>query len=347
MQVRTLQPAEIADRVRHRSRSARSAVVGCGVSLVSHFLEGSGGRRVLLGRQHSAPRDELAGTWKQRGPQSTRASGCGGHARWRCGGARSGNVGSSGSRVHMGPRHFKQSESAPEQEGTVSSTTKRGEERSRNSAGKETKRQGRRQGRKEQSTPPCRPSRDAIVSQLEFWWWDVWRARGRKLVPGGQSSQMYDVPVRQAPGKTVSTVLTRQGEGRDQDSRAGVQSRWRNFTAGDELLTFLHYFSGPAKFGLGEAILKAAALRGVKVKIIKRDIRLDGIDLLADEPFTTDLLAASDGRFDFSVVHNSSKRKRKLCSPCDRQLWYAPSSLGRRSGDCEALRHSRIQRIQV
>ena len=107
----------------------------------------------------------------------------------------------------MGPRHFKQSEDAPEQEGT-------GEERSRNSAGKETKRQGRRQGRKEQSTPPCRPSRDAIVSQLEFWWWDVWRAGGRKLVPGWQSSQMYDVPVRQAPGKTVCTVLTRQGEGR-------------------------------------------------------------------------------------------------------------------------------------
>ena len=218
-------------------------------------------------------------------------------------------VGFSGSRVHMGPRHFKQSESAPEQEGTVSSTTKRGEERSRNSAGKETKRQGRRQGRKEQSTPPCRPSRDAIVSQLEFGWWDVWRARGRKLVPGGQSSQMYDVPVRQAPGKTVSTVLTRQGEGRDQDSRAGVQSRWRNFTAGDRkqdscsslsscagrrILDVSALLFGTSKVRTGQA----AALRGVKVKIIKRDIRLDGIDLLADEPFTTDLLAASDGRFD-------------------------------------------------
>ena len=232
MQVRTLQPAEVADRVRHRSRSARSAVVGCGVSLVSHFLEGSRGRRVLLGRQHSAPRDELAGTWKQRGSQSTRASGCGGHARWRCGGARSGNVASSGSRVHMGPRLFKQSENASEQEGTVSSTTKRGQERIRNSAGKETKRQGRRQGRKEQSTPPSRPSRDAIMSQLEFWWWDVRRPCGRKLVPGGQSSQMRDVPVGQASGNTLSTVLTRQGEGRDQDSRIGVQSRWRNFTAG-------------------------------------------------------------------------------------------------------------------
>ena len=45
---------------------------------------------------------------------------------------------------------------------------------------------------------------------------------------------MYNVPVRQAPGKTVSTVLTRQGEGRDQDSRAGVQSRWRDFEAGDQ-----------------------------------------------------------------------------------------------------------------
>ena len=66
----------------------------------------------------------------------------------------------------------------------------------------------------------------------------------------------------------------------------------------DEYLTFLHYFSGPAEFGLGEAILEAAALRGIKVRIIKRDIRLGGIDLLADEPFTTDLLAASDGQFD-------------------------------------------------
>ena len=56
-------------------------MVGCGVSLVSHFLEGSGGRRDLLGRQHSAPSDELAGTWKQGCPQGSRASGCGGHAR--------------------------------------------------------------------------------------------------------------------------------------------------------------------------------------------------------------------------------------------------------------------------
>ena len=164
MQVRTLQPAKISDRVRHRSRSARSAVVGCGVSLVSHFLEGSEGRRALLGRQHSAPRDELAGTWKQRGPQSTRASGCGGHARRRCGGARSGNVGSSGSRVHMGPRHFKQSESAPEQEGTVNSTTKRGEERSRNSAGKENqkKRAKAREERAEHATLSTKPGRNCV-----------------------------------------------------------------------------------------------------------------------------------------------------------------------------------------
>ena len=225
-QVRTLQPAEIADRVRHHSRPARSADVGCGVSLVSHFLEGSGGRRDLLGRQHSAPSDELAGTWKQVCRQGSRASGCGGHARWWCGGACSGNFGSSWSSVHVGSRHFRQSEGAPEQEGMVNGTTKRGEERSRDSAGKETERQGRRQGRKEQrGTPYCRPRRDAIVFQLEFWWWDVWRAFGGKPAPSGQSSQMYNVPVRQTPGKTVPTVLTRPREGRDQDSRAGDQEQ--------------------------------------------------------------------------------------------------------------------------
>ena len=137
----------------------------------------------------------------------------------------------------------------------------------------------------------------------------------------------------------------------------------------DEFLTFLHYFhSGLAEFGLGEAIFKAAALRGIKVRVIKRDIRLDGIDLLADEPFATDLLAASDGRFDgfhsgfpcstFSCTRflpggpppvrerqhlrgrPSNSRAQQLeaeketCSLCDLQSWYVPSSLERRSGGC-------------
>ena len=167
VQVRTLQPAEIADRVRQHSRPARSADVGCGVSLVSHFLEGSGGRRDSLGRQHSAPSNELAGTWKQGCPQGSRASGCGSHARRWCGGACSGNFGSSWSSVHVGSRHFKQSEGAPEQEGKVNGTTKRGEERSRDSAGKETERQGRRQGRKGRG---ARHTVDQAATQLCFSW---------------------------------------------------------------------------------------------------------------------------------------------------------------------------------
>ena len=67
---------------------------------------------------------------------------------------------------------------------------------------------------------------------------------------------------------------------------------------GDECSTFLHYFSGPAKFGLGEAISAAAARRGVKVRVINRDILRDGADLLADEPFSSDFAAALDGHFD-------------------------------------------------
>ena len=121
----------------------------------------------------------------------------------------------------------------------------------------------------------------------------------------------------------------------------------------DEFLTFLHYVS-LAEFGLGEAIFKAAALRGIKVRVIKRDIRLDGIDLLADEPFATDLLAASDGRFDgfhsgfpcstFSCARflpggppPMRERQHLRGRPSNsraQQLWYVPSSLERRSGGC-------------
>ena len=44
---------------------------------------------------------------------------------------------------------------------------------------------------------------------------------------------------------------------------------------GGECLTVLHYFSGPSKFGLGEAISAAAARRGIKVRVINRDILRD------------------------------------------------------------------------
>ena len=67
---------------------------------------------------------------------------------------------------------------------------------------------------------------------------------------------------------------------------------------GGECLTFLHYFSGPVKFGLGEAISAAAARRGIKVRVINRDILRDGTDLLADEPFSSDFTAALNGHFD-------------------------------------------------
>ena len=235
VQVRTLQPAEIADRVRHHSRPARSADVGCGVSLVSHFLEGSGGRRDLLGRQHSAPSDELAGTWKQECPQGSRASGCGGHARRWCGGACSGNFGSSWSSVHVGSRQFRQSEGAPEQEGMVNGTTKRGEERSRDSAGKETERQGRRQGRKEQrGTPYCRPSRDAIVFQLNFGGGTCGELLAGSPCPAGRAHKCTTCRLDKDPPSLSSC-------------------------AGRRILDISALLFGPAEFGLGEAILEAAA----------------------------------------------------------------------------------------
>ena len=68
--------------------------------------------------------------------------------------------------------------------------------------------------------------------------------------------------------------------------------------SGDECLTFLHYFSGPVKFGLGEAMSTATARRGIEVRIINRDILRDGTDLLTDEPFSSDFTAALNGHFD-------------------------------------------------
>ena len=67
---------------------------------------------------------------------------------------------------------------------------------------------------------------------------------------------------------------------------------------GGECLTFRHYFSGSVKFGLGEATSAAAARRGIKVRVINRDILRDGTDLLADEPFSSDFTAALNGHFD-------------------------------------------------
>ena len=129
---------------------------------------------------------------------------------------------------------------------------------------------------------------------------------------------------------------------------------------GDECSTFLHYFSGPAKFGLGEAISAAAARRGVKVRVINRDILRDGADLLADEPFSSDFAAALNGHFDGfhsgfpcssfrfrpggpppvrgtvstcedvrrTVECSRSKRRKGHCWQRGRRLWYVRSGKG-------------------
>eukprot|EP00972_Heterocapsa_arctica_P010195 1496307-Heterocapsa_arctica.AAC.1 len=62
---------------------------------------------------------------------------------------------------------------------------------------------------------------------------------------------------------------------------------------------FLHHFAGPAcPFGLGEAIEKEAARQGVAVEVTSRDIKRDGADLLAAEPWGADLEAARQGHWD-------------------------------------------------
>ena len=95
VQVQALQSFEVANRVRHLSRTSHSANVGRWFSVVCSFLESSGGRRNQLGRQHSTPCHELIGTPWQRRSQSSRAISCGGGARRRYGGARPRNVSSS------------------------------------------------------------------------------------------------------------------------------------------------------------------------------------------------------------------------------------------------------------
>ena len=150
---------------------------------------------------------------------------------------------------------------------------------------------------------------------------------------------------------------------------------------GGECLTFLHYFSGLAKFGLGEAISAAATRRGIQVRVINRDMLRDGTDLLADEPFSSDFTAALNGHFDgfhsgfpcssFSrarfrpggrhrsgtvstcvgvhrtVVCSSSKRREEHCWQHGLRPWFVLSSEAERREDCVAQRRSRIQRILV
>ena len=134
-----------------------------------------------------------------------------------------------------------------------------------------------------------------------------------------------------------------------------------------ECSTFLDYFPGSVKFGLGDANSAAAAQRGIKVRAINRDILRDGTDLLADELFSSDFTAALNGQFDgFHSGFPCSSFSRARLLPGgpppvrNRQhLRWCPSNsrvqskevrtvlLGGRSGDCVAQRRSRIQRILV
>ena len=103
------------------------------------------------------------------------------------------------------------------------------------------------------------------------------------------------VSVGQALGEAVPTdVKDREAEGIGTQEEALPSL----IVPGGECSTFLRYFSGPVKFGLGEAISAAAARRGIKVRVINRDNLRDGTDLLADEPFSSDFTAALNGHFD-------------------------------------------------
>ena len=228
--------------------------------------------------------------------KSSRATGCGGSAcRWY-GGARPGNVSSSRGSELLGPGHFDQGDGTPEQEGKVSGARSRCEERSWAATCKEAKGQERRKGRKEQrSALHSRSSRSAVVFQLECWRRDVWRAFTGKPMSSWQSSQMHHVSVGQALGKAVSTGLTRSRGGWNWDSGGGSSIP---DCARRRMLDFPALFFGSTKFGLGEAISVVAARRGIKVRVINRDILRDGTDLLADEPFSSYFTAALNGHFD-------------------------------------------------
>ena len=187
VQVRAFQSFKVLNRVRHFSRTSRSADVGRWFSVACNFLEGSRGRRNLLGRQHSTSCHELVGTRWQRRSQSSRATGWGGGACRRYGGARPRNVSSSRGRELLGSWHFDQSHGTPDQEGEDCGVHSRCEERSWASTCKEVKGQERRTGRKEQrSALHSRSSWCTVVFQLEFRWWDMWRAFTGSPCPAGR-----------------------------------------------------------------------------------------------------------------------------------------------------------------
>ena len=60
-------------------------------------------------------------------------------------------------------------------------------------------------------------------------------------------------------------------------------------------VAFLSHYSGTCDFGIAEAVAAEAASVGVKIDIIKRDLLMDGSDLLAAEPYGEDLRMAEAG----------------------------------------------------
>ena len=167
------------------------------------FLEGSGGRRNLLGRQHPTPCHEMVGTrWQRRSKSREQLVAEAAAALVPETSAPQGAVNSWGQGITT--RAI-----TPEQEGKASGAHSRREERSWASTRKEVKGQERRKGRKEQkSALHTRSRRCTVVFQLEFRWWDMWRACTGKPMPG-QNSQTHHAPARQTLGKAVSTDLTR------------------------------------------------------------------------------------------------------------------------------------------
>ena len=141
----------------------RAADVRCWFSVVCNFLERSGGRRNLLGRQHSTPCHELVGTRWQRHSQSSRATG-------RYGGVRPRNTSSSRGRGHS----------------TSTKAMVRRIKRERSAASTaDVKRE----------KLGLHPQRCQRVVERTKECGGVWRAFTGKPMSGGQNSQMHHVSV--------------------------------------------------------------------------------------------------------------------------------------------------------
>ena len=97
-----------------------------------------------------------------------------------------------------------------------------------------------------------RSRRCTVVFQLEFRWWDMWRAFTGKPMSGGQNSQMHHVPGRQAHGEAVPTDLTRSRNERNWHSGKGFSTlvgTWRR------MFDFLALFSGFGEIRAGRGHL--------------------------------------------------------------------------------------------